>query len=301
MNILKGMTVFAEVVNQQGFAPAARALNLSTSAVSRHVFELESWLGVQLLQRTTRKLSLTEEGAMYLDRCNQVIADVDDIKNAALHRRAEPQGPLKLTAPVFIAKECLQELLPGYLNTYPKVSVELTAVDRFVDLVEEGFDLALRAGDLADSTLVARRLMDTKLVLVASPAYLASNGTPKTAVELKAHNCLIDTVSGYGDRWPVGGRSNSRTTVQGNVRANSGETVKALALAGLGIALLPHFMVMKELHKGHLTSFLDEHIQLSAGLYAVYPQQRFVSANVRTFIDYLITHLDQLEIRYGVP
>ncbi|MEW8192566.1 MAG: LysR substrate-binding domain-containing protein [Candidatus Thiodiazotropha sp.] len=301
MNILKGMTVFAEVVNQQGFAPAARALNLSTSAVSRHVFELESWLGVQLLQRTTRKLSLTEEGAMYLDRCNQVIADVDDIKNAALHRRAEPQGPLKLTAPVFIAKECLQELLPGYLNTYPKVSVELTAVDRFVDLVEEGFDLALRAGDLADSTLVARRLMDTKLVLVASPAYLASNGTPKTAVELKAHNCLIDTVSGYGDRWPVGGRSNSRTTVQGNVRANSGETVKALALAGLGIALLPHFMVMKELHKGHLTSFLDEHIQFSAGLYAVYPQQRFVSANVRTFIDYLINHRDQLEIRYGVP
>ncbi len=299
MDILKGMTIFAEVANQQGFAPAARALQLSTSAVSRYVIELEEWLGVQLLQRTTRKLSLTEEGAMYLERCKHVITDVDDIKNAALHMQTEPQGTLKITAPVFIAKECMQDILPGYLNTYPKVRVELTAVDRYVDLIEEGFDLALRAGELSDSTLVARRLMDVKLALVASPAYLAANGRPDTAADLKAHNCLVDTVSGYGNRWPVGDRANSKTTVRGNVRANSGEIVRALALAGQGIALLPHFMVMRELHKGRLTLLLDEYVHFSAGLYAVYPQRRFVSVNVRSLIDYLVGHLDELESRYG--
>ena len=177
MDVLKGMTIFVEVANQQGFAPAARALELSTSAVSRYVIELEDWLGIQLFHRTTRKLSLTEEGAFYLSRCQQVIADVDDIKQVAIGNLTEPQGNLRITAPVFIAKAWLQDLLPGFLNRYPQVSLELTAVDRVVDLVAEGYDLALRACELADSTLVARRLMDVNLALVASPTYLAEYGT----------------------------------------------------------------------------------------------------------------------------
>lgn len=299
MDVLKGMTIFAEVAKQQGFAPAARALNLSTSAVSRYVIDLEAWLGVQLLQRTTRKLSLTADGAMYLERCQQVLADVDDIKNMAGNARTEPRGVLKITAPVFLAKDALQELLPGYLNTYPEVSIELVAADRFVDLVAEGFDLAIRAGQLADSTLVARRLMDVKLALVASPAYLAANGSPASVAEFKTHNCLVDTVAKYGDRWPIGDGSNVRPLVQGNVRTNSGEIVRALAVAGHGIALLPKFMVMKELNDGRLVSLLGGDIDTGAGLYAVYPQRRHVSATVRSFIDYLVDHLDQLEIRYG--
>lgn len=217
MDVLKGMTIFVEVANQQGFAPAARALELSTSAVSRYVIELEDWLGIQLFHRTTRKLSLTEEGAFYLSRCQQVIADVDDIKQVAIGNLTEPQGNLRITAPVFIAKAWLQDLLPGFLNRYPQVSLELTAVDRVVDLVAEGYDLALRARELADSTLVARRLMDVNLALVASPTYLAEYGTPTSIDDLKSHNCLVDTVAGYTNRWPLlDGKKRKLISVSGN-------------------------------------------------------------------------------------
>ena len=299
MDVLKGMTIFVEVANQQGFAPAARALELSTSAVSRYVIELEDWLGIQLFHRTTRKLSLTEEGAFYLSRCQQVIADVDDIKQVAIGNLTEPQGNLRITAPVFIAKAWLQDLLPGFLNRYPQVSLELTAVDRVVDLVAEGYDLALRACELADSTLVARRLMDVNLALVASPAYLAEYGTPTSIDDLKSHNCLVDTVAGYTNRWPLlDGKKRTLISVIGNASANSGEIVRSLALAGIGIALLPRFFVLKDIHDSHLVSFLESSIDFHAGLYAVYPQRRYVSANIRCFIDYLIEHNDQLKDLY---
>lgn len=301
MDILKAMAIFAEVANQQGFAPAARVLNLSTSAVSRYVIDLEDWLGVQLLQRTTRKLSLTEDGAFYLKQCQQVLVDVDDIRQAA-DTKTEPHGSLRITAPVFIAKHCLQDLLPGYLNRYPKVHVDLTVVDRFVNLVEEGFDLALRAGDLADSTLIARRLIDVDLALVASPSYLAEHGTPAKIDDLKSHNCLIDTVAGYVNRWPLtDGKKPKSLLVNGNIRVNSGEIVRTLAVAGLGVALLPRFIVLRDLRAGRLTSFLDGCVAFNAGLFAVYPQRRYVSANVRSFIDYLVEHLDQLHIQYDAP
>lgn len=301
MDILKAMAIFAEVANQQGFAPAARSLNLSTSAVSRYVIDLEDWFGVQLLQRTTRKLSLTEDGAFYLKQCQQVLVDVDGIRQAA-DTKTEPQGSLRITAPVFIAKQCLQDLLPGYLDRYPKVRVDLTVVDRFVNLVEEGFDLALRAGDLVDSTLIARRLIDVDLALVASPSYLVEHGTPAKIDDLKSHNCLIDTVAGYVNRWPLtDGKKPKSLLVNGNVRVNSGEIVRTLAVAGLGVALLPRFMVLKDLHEGRLTSFLDGCVAFNAGLFAVYPQRRYVSTNVRSFIDYLVEHLDQLQIRYDTP
>jgi DNA-binding transcriptional LysR family regulator len=299
MDVLKAMTIFVEVANQQGFAPAARALELSTSAVSRYVIELEEWLGIQLFHRTTRKLSLTEEGALYLSRCQLVICDVDDIKQSVSGNLTEPQGKLRITAPVFIAKAWLQDLLPGYLNRYPQVSVELTAVDRFVDLVAEGYDIALRAGELADSTLIARRLMDVDLALVASPVYLAEYGTPASIDDLKSHNCLIDTVSGYANRWPLfDGKKRKSVSVSGNVRVNSGEIVRSLAIAGIGIALLPRFLVLKDIHDSRLVSFLESSIDFRAGLYAVYPQRRHVSANIRCFIDYLVGHLDQLKILY---
>lgn len=294
------MTIFIEVAKQQGFAPAARTLDLSTSAVSRYVIDLEDWLAVQLFHRTTRKLSLTEEGTLYLDRCQRVIADVDHIKHIAADTQAEPQGTFRITAPVFLAKAWLQDLLPGYLNRYPNVNVELTAVDRFVDLVAEGFDLALRAGELSDSTLIARRLVDVELVLVASPIYLAEHGTPATIDDLRLHNCIVDTVAGYADRWPLlDGKRSKSMAVHGNVRVNSGEIVRSLAIAGIGIALLPRFFVLQNIHEGRLASFLESSVDFHAGLFAVYPQRRYVSANVRSFIDYLVGHLDQLKILYG--
>lgn len=297
MNVLKGMSIFVEVAKQQGFAPAARSLNLSTSAVSQYVIDLEDWLGVQLFQRTTRKLSLTDSGRAYLDRCRHVVTEVNNIKYAASERQVEPQGLLRITAPVFIAQSFLQNILPGYLNQYPKVDLELVAVDRFVDLIEEEFDLAIRAGVLENSTLVARKLMDVRLVVVASPAYLEQYGMPKKIVDLKNHNCLIDTVAGYSNRWPVAEKKNAKPiVVQGNVRVNSGDIVRSLALSGIGIAFLPEFFVNKDIHEGRLVSLFDSHVQFSGGLFTVYPQKRHLSANVRSFVDYLFDHSDRLKL-----
>lgn len=296
------MTIFVEVAKQQGFAPAARALNLSTSAVSRYVIDLEEWLGVQLIQRTTRKLSLTDVGKTYLDRCRRVVADVSDIRHTASEQQAEPQGALRITAPVFIAKTCLQDLLPGFLNRHPKVELEIVVVDRFVDLIEEGFDLAIRAGELQDSSLVARKLMDVRLVLVAAPTYLEQHGIPKTIAELKHHNCLIESGPSYANRWPVADKKTTKPIpVQGNVRVNSGEIVRSLALAGIGIALLPAFFVNKDIHEGRLVSFLESTVQFGGGVFAVYPQHRHLSPSVRSFIDYLVGRIDQLGLLYGRP
>jgi DNA-binding transcriptional LysR family regulator len=292
------MTVFAEVAKQQGFAPAARSLGLSTSAVSRCVIELEDWLGAQLFHRTTRQLSLTEEGTHYLDRCQQVIADVDSIQRTGADAQAEPQGTLRITAPTFIAKSWLQTLLPDYLSRHTKVDLDLTVADRFVDLVAEGFDLALRAGELPDSTLVARRLTNINLALVASPAYLTKHGTPETVEDLKSHNCLVDTIAGYANRWPLlDGKKSKAINVRGSIRVNSGEIVRSLAVAGVGIALLPQLFVLEDIHQGRLRSFLKSSIDFNAGLFAVYPQRKYVSTTVRSFIDYLANHIDQLKIQ----
>ena len=295
MDVLKGMTIFSEVARQHGFAPAARALNLSTSAVSRYVIDLEDWIGAQLFQRTTRKLSLTDEGKAYLERCRQVVAEVNDIQHAASDRKAEPQGPLRITAPVFIAKSFLQDLLPEYLIRFPKIELELVVVDRFVDLIEEGFDLAIRAGELEDSTLVARRLADASLAMVAAPAYIEKYGMPQSGADLTHHNCLIDTVPDYANRWPISDKQKLKpVAVQGNVRVNSGEIIRSLALAGVGIALLPRFFVQDDIRNGRLTPLLEASIKSGAGIFVVYPKHRHISTNVRSFIDYLLTKLDRL-------
>lgn len=153
---------------------------------------------------------------------------------------------------------------------------------------------------MADSTLIARRLTNVSLAMIASPMYLETNGTPQSISDLKSHNCLIDTVAGYSDHWPLSDGKRSRAVeVRGNIRVNSGEIVRTLAAAGHGIALIPRFMVIKELQSGELVSILEDTIQFKAGLFAVYPERRFVSANVRSFIDYLVSHLDQLAIRFG--
>jgi len=300
MDILKAMTIFTEVAKQQGFAAAARELNLSTSAVSRYVIDLEDWLALQLFQRTTRKLSLTEAGKKYLERCQKIIVDVSELKHAASYQQLEPQGLLRITVPNFIAKNFLHDLLPTYLNQYPKVELDMVLSDRFIDLVEEGFDLAIRAGEPKDSTLIVRKLMDVKLALVASPRYLEQYGQPKTAADLRAHNCLIDTASGYNNHWPIADKKNSKpVVVNGDVKVNSGEIIHSLALSGTGIALLPDFFLAKDIQDGRLISLLDSKIQFSGGLYAAYPQRKYLTANIRSFIDYLVGHIEQLKLLYG--
>ncbi len=226
----------------------------------------------------------------YLEQCRQIVTDVDQLHHDARSTTAEPNGTLRVTAPVSIGQRYLQVVLPEYLAKYPNVSIQITTTDRFVDLVAEGFDVALRAGQMSDSTLIARRLFDIDLAMVASPAYLNKHDTPSSASDLKHHNCLIDTVTSYGDRWPVGANSKSRTRVAGNLRINSGEIIRSLAVSGVGIALLPRFMVFQEIASKQLLPILEHETHFDAALYAIYPNRKIVSPNIRSFIDHLIDH-----------
>ncbi|MEL6183952.1 MAG: LysR family transcriptional regulator [Myxococcota bacterium] len=300
MNVVKGMRAFVEVAKQGSFAKASRSLDLSKSIVSRHVIDLESWLGVELLLRTTRTQSLTEQGRRYFERCQQILEDIDGLEAMAKEEGPAPRGTLRLTAPSFFAKECLHHLIPGYLETYPRVRVEVTAIDRFVDLVEEGFDLALRIGKLSDSSLVARKLLDIELVAVASPSYLARHAPPARPEDLEEHNCIVDGAAGFRNRWPMKSEGKPRkVAVEGSVAVNGGELARNLAVAGLGVALLPRFFVLEQLDRGELVTVLDGYVDFQAGLFAVYPQRRHPSAKVRGFIDYVVAHLDQLQAAYG--
>lgn len=292
------MSVFVEVTKQGSFAAAARSLGISTTSVSRQVIELEAWLGVPLLRRTTRKLSLTEEGAHHLNECQAVIEDVERIHNHANDSLMQPTGTLKVTAPVFLAKECIRQLLPGFLIAHPEVTVELSAVDRMVDLVDEGFDVAIRIGDLPDSSLVARGLGYAPLVVIGSPHYLATNGTPKTPTELGKYNCIVDTVASFNNRWPMKQHGKRRSVaVSGNVTVNNGEIARDLARQGVGLALLPRFFVIDQLENGELTEVLKGKVDSKIGVYIVYPNNRHLSPKVRAFIDFVVEYFDHLKLK----
>jgi DNA-binding transcriptional LysR family regulator len=301
MDRVKAMNVFVEVAGRGGFAPAARHLGLSTSAASRQVRDLESWLGLQLLNRTTRRIDLTDAGKAYLSRCAQIVGAVADLERSAQALGEDPQGELRVTAPLFMGRHLLGPILPGFLARYPKVKLRLRLLDRMVDLVDEGFDLALRIADLPDSTLIARKLGQTRLLMTAAPAYLAERGVPKQVGDLKHHNCLVDTVAGHGDRWPLeadrhrADRHRAAGRVAGNFTVNGGEMVREMTLAGLGLSLLPDFFVAEEVARGRLVAVLEHAVRRSAGIYALYPRTRHLSGPVRALIDALVAHVERPE------
>lgn len=296
MNHLKAMRVFAEASDREGFAAAAGSLDISTSAVSRHISGLEDWLGTQLFDRTTRQLNLTTEGKGVLAQCRHILGEVDDLERSAKSVRSEPQGTLRVSAPVYLTKYWASGIFAAFLRDHPKVSLDLVIVDRQVNVVEEGFDLVLRAGELEDSTLISRKIGVSRLKLVASPAYLNSNGRPSTPGDLRKHRCIIDTVPSYGDRWPIAdNKVTLRRLGHAPVRVNSGEIARDMAIEGLGITLLPDFIVEDAVGTKRLVPLLDEYIRYQAGIFVVYPQRRHTSVTVRSFIDFLVTHKGQLQ------
>lgn len=292
MDRLKAMKIFVEVARQEGFATAGRQLGMSTSAVSRYIMDMEKWLDVQLLNRTTRHLSLTDSGKHYLERSKTVLKEVREMEQSAKSVREAPQGELRVSAPVFVGKYFLGSILPAFFERYPGISVRLHLRDRFVDLIEEGFDLALRIGELEDSTLVARRLSSMRLMLAAAPSYIDQYGKPETVDDLKNHNCIIDTVAKHGDRWPLKHKGGFR--VHGNLSVNNGELVRDVALAGLGIARLPDFFVAQDIEEGTLVSLLSDIKENEVGIYAVYSQARHLSSSIRALIDFMLEHLNVL-------
>ncbi len=290
MEKLDAMAVFARVVEAESFSGAARALGLSKSAVSKQVSRLEDRLGLRLLNRTTRRLSLTEAGAAFYQGCRRVVAEAEAAEQAVTHLAGAPRGRLRVNAPMSFGVRHVSPALPEFLGRYPELAIDLTLNDRMVDLVEEGFDVGVRIAQLADSSLVARHLAPNRSVLSAAPAYLDVRGAPRDIDELEDHACLIYSYQATGETWRLTGPGGARRlNVSGPFKVNNGDAILAAALGGLGIALLPCFICGDDLRAGRLVRVLpDWGLASDSAVSAVYPAARHLSPKVRVFVDFLV-------------
>lgn len=282
------MAAFVQVVEGRSFSTAARALGLTRSAVSRQVAGLEDRLGVRLLNRTTRRLSLTEAGAVYHEHCARILAEVQEAERAVMDLDEAPRGLLRINAPMSFGFGHLGPAVAGFAAAHPALKVELTLDDRVVDLVGEGYDLAIRIADLPPSTLVARRLAPCRRVLCAAPAYLQRAGRPQRPEDLARHACLGYSYLATGNDWRFRGRDGPITVrIDPILSANNGDVLGQMAVAGLGIMLAPTFIAGDDLRAGRLVRLLDDWLEADTGIYAVYPHTRHLSPKVRATVDYL--------------
>jgi DNA-binding transcriptional LysR family regulator len=286
---LNGLVVFARVVEEKGFSSAARRLGLSKSAVSKQISQLEDRVGARLLNRTTRRLSLTDVGAAFYERCARILAEAEEAELAVSHLQTVPRGTLRISGPTSFGGRYLAAALADFLGLYPELRVDLILNDRVVDLVDEGFDVAVRIGRLADSSLIAKRLCPMPRLIVASPAYVAKHGRPDRPEDLVHHNCLLYSYQATGEVWHVQDRQGVSTSVHvtGNFRANNGEVLLEGARAGVGVALLPAFLAGPDVCTGRLVEVLAPDVDTAQAVSAVYPHNRHLSAKVRVFVDFL--------------
>jgi DNA-binding transcriptional LysR family regulator len=284
-----GMQVFSRVAALGSLSAAGRALNLSQTMVTKHIGALEDRIGVKLLHRSTRRLTLTEAGRSYLEACERILAEIDEAEASASLDRIEPRGILRLNVPLTFGFREIAPALPEFGRLYPSVSVEMGLNDRYVDLIEEGWDLAIRIGRLKDSSLVARRLAPCRTALCAAPGYLEARGSPRTLSDLKDHNCLGYTLpSAVGaERWSFGRDGDTVVEVSGNLRANNGDALLAAAIAGQGVIYQPTFLVGDGLREGLLVRLLPNEPTYELGVHAVLPSGRQTPAKVRDFVDFL--------------
>lgn len=279
------MVVYVKVVEEGSFVGAARSLGLPKSTISRKVARLEDRLGVRLLHRTTRVVRTTAVGQAYYERCAALVAEAADAERLVTSRQEKPSGTLKITVSVLFGQRHLAPVVTSFMQAHPDVNVELLLVNRFVDLVDEGYDLAIRAGTLTEADLVARRLGPVYMVLVASPAYLASRREPASPADLARHECIVVSNETRSLAWPLGG---DRVAVKGRLAVNDLEIARDAALAGLGIARVPSFLVGDELADGRLVRVLPQIAHDNTGIYAVYPTRKHLSAAVRAFVDHAV-------------
>lgn len=285
-----GLQVFARVAALGSLSAAARALGMSQTMATKHVAAIEARLGAKLLHRTTRRLTLTEAGRGYLDSVERILGDLEEADATVSAETVEVRGTLRVSVPVSFGIREIAPLMAEFTRAHRAVAVDLGFNDRFVDLIEEGWDMAVRIGSLAESTMVARRLASCGTVLCAAPAYLRERGTPRTIADLADHNCLGYTLSRSvgADRWSFGRDGKTIVPVRGNLKANNGEALMAAAVAGLGIIYQPAFLVSRELAAGRLVPLTLDHAPMElGGIFAAYPADRRPPAKVRAFIDFL--------------
>ena len=288
MDRIESMGIFAKVVAKQSFSGAARELRLSQAAVSKHVRALEDWLGVQLLNRTTRRLNVTEIGSLVHERCERILDEIDEVQQSTSALQTAPRGVLRLAAPVSFGTTQLGPALADYLSRYPEVVVDATLDDRFVDLVEQGFDLALRVGTLNDSSLITRRLAPVRFVLCASRSYVKQNGAPRQPDDLSDHRCLFYSLRRTPGEWRfVGPEGEVAWRISGRFRSNNGNMLYEALLAGAGIGLAPTFVAGRDLAEGRLVSLMPDYRPVESALSAIYLPGKNLSAKVRSVIDFL--------------
>ena len=291
---LVGMGIFARVAEAKGFSAAARRLGLSKSLVSKEVAKLEKSLGARLLNRTTRQLSLTEVGAAFYDHCARVVQEAEEAALLVDRLHAKPRGILKCTAPVAFATLHIASALPEFLAQYPEVDVDLTVGDRFFELADEGYDLAIRiTRKELPPNMVARLITPINRVVCGTPKYFEEHGVPLVPHDLTQHNCLVYTHANPDSLWrfrsPEG---DIAVPVRGNLRLNDDEVIWQAVLGGAGISILPTFTVGKDLQSGSLQAVLTEYVPREANLYALYLPNRHLTAKVRVFIDFLLARFE---------
>ncbi len=290
MDRFLAIRVFAQVVESGSFARAAERLALSSSAVSRHVAELEAHLQNRLLNRTTRRVSLTETGRAFYERSVQLLHDLDEAEQEAAKSAAMPRGTLKVSTSVNFGVRYTAPAIAAFLERYPEVKFDVSVSDRMVDLVEEGVDVAIRIGSAGSETLVARRLGETLVVPCASPDYLSRHGAPRAPEDLAGHNCLTYEYVPPRNQWRfIDGDGRERVArVSGNLHSNNGDLLAEAAAQGLGLVYQPTFIVGEAVRAGRLVPLLQEFQAPPLPIYAVYPSRKHLSAKVRLFVDFLV-------------
>lgn len=288
MDQFKQISTFSEVVNKGSLSAAARAEGVAPSLIGRRIDALEQRLGVKLLQRSTRKIALTNEGVAFFDSCQRILAELTDAEAAVSERNASAAGQLVISAPAGFGRQHVAPLLPSFLAEHPHVQITLNLNDRFVDLIGDNVDIAVRIATLNDSSLIGVKLADNKRVVVASPTYIKRYGAPKTIHDLSRHNCLAFNNDGSQRGWTFRHNGKNITLkVSGNMVCNDGEVLHDWALAGKGLAWRSMWEVGSKIASGKLISVLDEFAAPDHDIYAVVPQRRHLPLRTRLFIDFL--------------
>ena len=292
MDKYQEMRVFTAVVDAASFVGAGDALNMSKAAVSRHVSDLEQRLGVRLMHRTTRMLSLTPEGELFLARSREILASIEASEAELSTRSVTASGLLKISVPVSFGIRHLAPLWSEFLANHPQVTLDVQLADRVIDLMDEGFDLAVRIARLPDSSLISRQLASTRLVLCAAPSYLKRRGTPAHPSELAQHDVMGYSLMAMGDQWQFTGPDGPVSAkVRPRMWTNNGDSCVAASLAGAGIQLQPTFLIDQELASGQLVEIMPQFRSVELGIYAVYPSRKFVLPKMRALVEFLSAQL----------
>lgn len=288
MDKLTSMNVFVRVARGGSFASGARELGISRAMATKHIMQLEGSLGTRLFNRTTRSLSLTDVGASYLERCQQVLLDVEEMEAAVTHLQTEPRGLLKISAPPVIGATHIARAVAEFLKIHPDLTIDMILQSSPGDLIDEGIDIAIYLGAMDDTSMVARKLASSSLVVCGSPEYLAKNGIPKTPEDLLTHSCLVNWAIAPRNKWQFKSEAGFKViNVSGRMQSNAAHTIRIAAINGLGLVMLPIYVVGNDIEKGALKVVLENYSLPPLDIHAVYPHRKYLSAKVRGFIDFL--------------